>query len=154
RLYTAHAVFERVARGQHEDRHEALGAADGARDRVAVHVAGEHDVEDDDVYAAALEHLERLLAGAGDLDLVPGVLEVEAQPDREVLLVLDDQHAAHDPPPPAGSASAAPRSPSSATAASAWASTASAAAPSAAASPSASSPGSAHGSSTVNRAPR
>ena len=70
-------------------------------------LAGQHHVEDDDVEDAALveQQVERLLAVGRDDGLVAFGLEVEAQAVGDVLLVFDDQDAAHDQSSRVGSSS-------------------------------------------------
>ena len=95
-LEPAQYVVGAAARGEHEDRHVLPGGAQ-LRRRFEAILAGEHDVEDDDVHGHLLidEQRQRLLAVAGDRHLVPLGLEVEAQPVGDVRLVLHDEDAAH-----------------------------------------------------------
>src|SRR5688572_7405149 len=57
--------------------------------------AGKHQVEDDEVRPVPRRLVEPLLAGVGDGDVVPFHLEVGAQAEREIALVLHDQDPAH-----------------------------------------------------------
>src|SRR5439155_818174 len=78
-----------------DDRDEVALAADRARDVEPVVVAGEHDVEDDEVHRPAPHLVERLRGRPREPDLVARVLEVVAEAEGEVLLVLDEEDPAH-----------------------------------------------------------
>jgi hypothetical protein len=89
-----HLVGLLVARRQDQHRHvEPLGAQ-RPQHAVAVEV-GQHQVEHHEVGAPAARHGQSRAARVAHLDLVAGDLEVVAQAEREVLVVLDDQDAAH-----------------------------------------------------------
>ena len=79
-----------VAGGQDEDRHLAARGTDASEDLEAVD-AGQADVEHDEIGCLARGDLEPLLAGAGDADVVPLLLERVLDPSRDRVLVLDDQ---------------------------------------------------------------
>ena len=66
----------------------------------------QHQVEQHEVGADALERGQRLGSGRGDLDLVALASQHVRQRIRERLLVLDDQHSGHALPSLAGAGSA------------------------------------------------
>ena len=84
------AAVERVARGEHEDRHVAVGAqAPGDLDAVEL---GQAEVEDDHVGHERDGLVERGLAVAGEAHLVALHAQRALQGQGDVLVVLDDEH--------------------------------------------------------------
>ncbi len=78
------------AGGDHDDRHPAV-VPDPAAHREAVE-AGQVEVEEHDVRVVAVHGLESLLAVRGLGDVVPLVLQREAQGPPDPGIVLDEQH--------------------------------------------------------------
>ena len=91
-LESVQDVFRAAARRQHQHRHVVAFGAQLLDDREAV-LAGQHDVEHHGVVPRAIREqpIERLLAVAVDIDLVPFGFEVEAKAVGEMRLVFDDQ---------------------------------------------------------------
>ena len=89
-------ILRAIERGQHQHRHEPVRLAQLAGDVEAID-AGQHDIQDHDVRvrAVAQQVLERRFAIVEHGDLVAFGFEIEAQPLRQVRLVLDDQDLAH-----------------------------------------------------------
>ena len=83
----ADAVLHVVARGQHQDRHPLLVAAQLTADREPV-LAGEHHVEDDGVVVVGARLRERLVAGHGEIDGIPLALKPALQCPQELRIVL------------------------------------------------------------------
>src|SRR3954470_13546866 len=87
-----HTRIERVARGQHEDRRVVVVFAQPPGDVDAVE-AGQPEVEHDQIGQEGMDVLERLDAVAGELDLIALQAQRALQHLRDVLVVLDDEHA-------------------------------------------------------------
>src|SRR5262249_20056010 len=83
------------ARGQHDDRHDAVLRAQLLADRVAVQVA-EHEVEDDAVGSLVARELDALASLERGDDLEALELERVAQAAHDVGLVLDDEDPLFD----------------------------------------------------------
>ncbi len=90
-LQADHDVDGVALRGEHHDRHAGLGADLLAH--VDATLAGQHQVEQDDVGAVGVERLQRLVAALHEV----GVEALLAQHDRQHLrqgrVVVDDEHA-------------------------------------------------------------
>ena len=88
-----HLVDLVVLGADHDHRHVGglpdLAADLGARD------AGQHQVEQHDVGAGAVELRQRIMAGGGDGHLEPLLAEHVGEGIAVALLVLDDQYATH-----------------------------------------------------------
>ena len=90
RVEAGDPVFDLGARGQHQHRERATGAAQAAADLETVHAGHEH-VEDHRVgLVARLEAGERLVAVRGELDLVPLELEGAPQGVADRPFIIDD----------------------------------------------------------------
>src|SRR5215218_4700495 len=87
-----HARVERVARGEHEDRRVVVVAPQPPRDVDPVE-PGQPEVEHDQVGQERVDVLERLDAVARELDLVALPAQRALEDLRDVLVVLDDEHA-------------------------------------------------------------
>ncbi len=87
-----HAVVDRVARREHEDRRPHALVAETAADLEAV-AAREHDVEEDRVVRRRHRHPERVLPAPGDVRGVALLAQAAGEQVRELLLVLDHEHA-------------------------------------------------------------
>ncbi len=85
-----HAVADAVERRQHQDRHVVARAAGAAAHAEAVHVGQAH-VEDHQVGLLALHRREALGAGAGELDAVARLAQLELEHAGDRGVVLDDQ---------------------------------------------------------------
>ena len=85
------ARLERVARGEHEDRH-VVGRAQPARHLHAVEL-GQPEVEDDEVGVERRRLVERRLAVGGDAHLVALQAQRALQDLGDLLVVFDDEHA-------------------------------------------------------------
>ena len=88
------AILGLGPRGQHQDRHVALGAQ-AAADLDPVE-AGQAEVEDDQVGDEAGGHVEGVDAVGGRLHLVALLAQRAAQDVGDLGVVLDDQDAAAD----------------------------------------------------------
>jgi hypothetical protein len=88
----AHALFFLAARGDHDDR-RARGFLAGAPAAAELDAgqAGQHPVEQDQVGHAVADALHRLVAALGGDNAEAFGLEVVAQHQGEIGLVLDDQ---------------------------------------------------------------
>ena len=86
------ARLERVARGQHQDRHVVAVLAQPACDVDAVEPR-EAEVEHDQVGQERVRLVERLHAVAGELDLVALEAQRALQDLGDLVVVLDDEHA-------------------------------------------------------------
>ena len=95
-LEPAQHVVGAAAGGEHQDRHVLPGGPQ-LRGRLETVLAGQHDVEDDDVerLVAFEQQGQRLLAVVGHGDVMAFGLEVEAQAVGDVRLVVHDEDAAH-----------------------------------------------------------
>src|SRR5664280_939487 len=82
-----------VPGGQDQNRHLSVGRTDPAQDLKTVH-ARQADVEDDQVGRLVRREVQPLLAGPGDRDLVPLLLEGVLDAARDRVLVFDDQDGA------------------------------------------------------------
>ena len=91
-----HLVAPAVARGQHQHRHGAAGAAPGFQHRNAVHLR-QADVEDDGVVGLGLAEIMALLAVEGAVDDIAGVGQRGGELAVEIGVVLDDEEAQGDP---------------------------------------------------------
>src|SRR5690606_26074215 len=92
-----------AARGEHQHRVLEARVAHDAQHEIAVH-AGEREVEDDEVRLPLEDALHAARAVLGHADVVALDLEVVAQAEGEVGIVLDDQDAAlHAACPSSGS---------------------------------------------------
>ena len=87
-----HLVAPAVARGQHQHRHGAAGAAPRLDHRDAVHL-GQADVEDDRVVGLGLAEVMALLAVEGAVDHVAGIGQRGRELAVEIGVVLDDEQA-------------------------------------------------------------
>ena len=85
-----HLVAPAVARGQHQHRHGAAGAAPGFQHRDAVHL-GQADVEDHRVIGLGLAEIMALLAVEGAVDHVARVGQRGGELAVEVGIVLDHE---------------------------------------------------------------
>ena len=87
-----HARLQRVAGGEHQDRRvvavvaQALGDVDAVQPR-------QTEVQDDDVRQEGVRLVEAAHAVAGELDLVALEAQRALQDLRDLLVVLDDEHA-------------------------------------------------------------
>ena len=95
-----HLVAPAVARGEHQHRHGAAGAAPGLQHRDAVHLR-QADVEDDRVVGLGLAEVMALLAVEGAVDHIAGVGQRGGELAVEVGIVLDDEEAQCPPQLPA-----------------------------------------------------
>ena len=87
----AHDLVELVAAGgQEQDRRLGPDGAQPAEHLEAVD-PGQADVEEDEVGRLVGGELEPFLAGAGERDLIPLLLEGVLDPTRNGVLVFDDQ---------------------------------------------------------------
>src|SRR3954454_8457836 len=86
------ARLQRVARGEHEDRHLVAVIAQALGDVHAVE-PGEPEVEHDEVGQERVRLLEAPHAVGRELDLVALQAEAALQELRDLLVVLDDEHA-------------------------------------------------------------
>ena len=86
------ARLERVARGEHQDRHVVAVLAQAARDVDAVEPR-EPEVEHDQVGQERVRLVERLHAVGGELDVVAVEAQRALQDVGDLLVVLDDEHA-------------------------------------------------------------
>ena len=91
----AHAIVDRVARGEHQHRHRP--AARGAGAQAAQHLEAVHlrqaDVEDHQVELLLRRGEHRLLAARGDVDRVAFGLEDALQARGERRVVFNDQES-------------------------------------------------------------
>ena len=87
-----HLVAPAVARGQHEHRHGAAGAAPGFQDRDAVHLR-QADIENDRVVGFGLAEIMALLAVEGAIDDIAGVGQRGGELAVEIGVVLDHEEA-------------------------------------------------------------
>ena len=86
-----HPVADRVARGQHQDRHLGPRRPDAAGD-LETRDVGQPDVEDDDLDAARrLGDVEAVEAGRGRLDHVAILFEQATKQADQPRIVLDDE---------------------------------------------------------------
>ena len=85
-----HLVAPAVARGEHQHRHGAAGAAPGLEHRDAVHL-GQADVEDDRVIGLGLAEVVAFLAVEGAVDHIAGVGQRGRELAVEIGVVLDDE---------------------------------------------------------------
>jgi hypothetical protein len=85
------ARLERVARGEHEDRH-VIGRPQPPRDLDAVELR-QPEVEDDEVGVEGRRLVQRGLAVAGDAHLVTLQAQGALEHLGDLLVVLDDEHA-------------------------------------------------------------
>ena len=88
-----HLVDLAVLGGQHDDRD--VGALPDRAAHLGARDPGQHQVEQHQVGAVAVEVVERVVAVGGHRDLVPLLAEHVRQGVAERLLVLDDQHSGH-----------------------------------------------------------
>ena len=100
RLEPVQHVVGARARGEQHDRHELPRRAEPP-DHLEPVETGQHDVEEDDVEAAGVgvgadETLEGDRAVLLDLGRVPFRFEIQLEARGEMLLVLDDENAAHE----------------------------------------------------------
>src|SRR5699024_10874635 len=83
----------RVLGREHDDRHIRL------RTQLTAHLgagdAGQHEIEQDEIGAAAVEFRQSLQSVIGDRHLVPFLTEQVRQRVRERVLVLDEQNTSH-----------------------------------------------------------
>src|SRR6202162_2955033 len=98
-LQSADLVGLLSAGRQDQDRHRELVLADRLEDAEPVETR-EHQVEDDEVGPGPARALEPRRAVARDLHLVALDLEVVAQAEGEIGVVLDEKNAAHAAAPP------------------------------------------------------
>ena len=86
-----------ISRCQHQNRHVLTRRPQLRRDREPV-LAGQHHVEHHDIEVRFLleQQIERLLAGLRDDHVVSVGLEIEPDSFGDVLLILNDENAAHD----------------------------------------------------------
>ena len=87
-----HARLQRVARGEHQDRRVVAVVAQALGDVDAVQ-ARQPEVEHDDVGQEGVRLVERRDAVGGELDLVALEAQRALQNLRDLLVVLDDEHA-------------------------------------------------------------
>ena len=104
-IEAGNAIGDAILRGEHDDRHVALGA-NALADFQAVH-ARQHQIEDDEVRL-----FERLFEPgepvARDVDLVAFVLEFELKDAADGRVVFDDEDAVRLPVSPCGRLPATP----------------------------------------------
>src|SRR6478735_2408649 len=79
-----------AARAEHDHGHDDLLGAQLAYDLEAVHLR-QHHVEDDEVDSAGRGERQPFFAVGRDLHVVAFGLQVHAQPERDALVVFDDQ---------------------------------------------------------------
>src|SRR4051794_16954242 len=84
------ARLDRVARGEHQDRH-VVGRAQPPRDLDAVEL-GQSEVEDDEVGVVGRRLVERRLAVAGDAHVVAVQAQGALEDLGDLVVVLDDEH--------------------------------------------------------------
>ena len=87
-----HLVAPAVARGEHEHRHRAAGAAPGFQHRNAVHFR-QTDIENDRVVGFQLAEIMALLAVEGAIDDIAGVGQRSGKLAIEIGVVLDHEEA-------------------------------------------------------------
>ena len=87
-----HLVAPAVARGEHEHRHGASGAAPGFQDRDAVHFR-QADIKNDRVVGLGLAEIMAFLAIEGAIDDIAGVGQRSGELAIEVGIVLDHEEA-------------------------------------------------------------
>jgi hypothetical protein len=92
RIEPAHAILDRVTRGQHQDRRPDPVLAEPAADVEAVD-ARQHHVEDDRVVVDGLRHPESGFPAVRHVGRVPLLAQPAAEQLAELLLVLDHEHA-------------------------------------------------------------
>src|SRR5581483_2226075 len=92
RVEPPHAVLERVAGGQHEDRGPHPSLAEPAADLESVHVR-QHDVQDDRVGRGLGAAPQRVLARLGDGDRVALFLKAALEEPRHSRRILHHEHA-------------------------------------------------------------
>ena len=85
-----HLVAPAVARGEHQHRHGAPGAAPGFDHRDAVHLR-QADIEDDGVIGLGLAEIMALLAVEGAVDHIAGIGQGGGELTVEIGIVLDDE---------------------------------------------------------------
>src|SRR5215472_17128050 len=88
--------------GEHENRRAAAAAAEIAADFKSI-LAGQHDVEHDQIELVLLGAAEGVGAVGGDLDLIAFHLEIVFEAQRDGGFVFSDQDAGHARLPRAGS---------------------------------------------------
>ena len=99
-----------VARRQHDHRHEVVGRAQRGQHLEAVASSGRLMSSRTSAKSSLLGLVQRLVAIARDRGLATGELEVEREPGRDRVVVLDDQDpAAHDGTGFPGCAPSSPR---------------------------------------------
>src|SRR3954453_3272675 len=91
RVEPLHARLDRVARGQHEDRH-VVGGAQAARDLDAVELR-QAEVEDHEVRVVRGGLVERCLPAAAEAHVVAVQAQRALEHLRDLVVVLDDEHA-------------------------------------------------------------
>ena len=90
RIETGDAVFQRVARGEDQNRRLHATLAERAQNLEAV-ATGQRQVQEHHVECLGVDAKERPLAGALDHHVVPFILEAFAQGIGHFLFVLNDQ---------------------------------------------------------------
>jgi hypothetical protein len=92
---------------QHDDGHAAGGrrGAQGPADLEAV-APGQHEVQQDQIGHALPDRLQSLVSGMNHVSRVPGAGQVPVHELRDVVIVLDDEDAAHGMSIPAPTCSA------------------------------------------------